>query len=156
MEKRFKYLFFIIFMFCALSTKAQDNNDTLDTSTKTKLLKPFLNLDARRSYFLGEWVRMGGLRIGVEYYEKYRFGLGAYNSARVQLPNYNGAPENSLVSVGFSYSTIFFEYVFKRNYRWEISAPILWGTGVADLSIQNQTSEIDTTFTTPRIPVIST
>jgi hypothetical protein len=98
---------------------------------------------------------MNGLRLGLEYYEKYRFGLGFYGSDRVSIPKFSKAPPGANVEVEFNYNTVFFEYVFIENYRWEISAPLLWGSGTANFHYLNENGA-EVSALSQKIPVIST
>lgn len=99
-----------------------------------KKWKVLVGLDARRSYFNDQKVKINGLRIGAQYKGVHRFGFGFYelrgsifikNSVVDQPDAIN--PTDLRVSVDFS--TLFYERVLYKVPKWEVSLPIYLGSG---------------------------
>ena len=113
--------------------------DTTPKPDKNKV-KFILQLDARRSFVLNQSVRFYGLRLGLEYNYKHRFGIGIYGindpvlltNAPVLVPSRDSIdPFIDTVDLmfDFDYWSFFYERVIYRNRRWEASVPIHLGLG---------------------------
>jgi hypothetical protein len=103
-------------------------------SVGKKKWKILVGLDARRSYFVSQKIKINGIRLGTQYKGVHRFGFGFYslskeiefkgleiNQADAQLP--------SKILVDVNYNSLFYERVFLKTKRWEISFPIHLGRG---------------------------
>lgn len=99
-----------------------------------KKWKPILGFDAFRSFYSGEPVKFNGFRIGVQFKGVHRFGFGFYglknniyfNDIDV---NYPLATDTSLVKFNLNYSAFFYERVFFRTKKIEVSFPVYLGGG---------------------------
>lgn len=107
-----------------------------------KKWKVFFDLDARRSSYLEQKIKINGIRIGANYKGVNRFGIGLY--ALKDKINIQGIEVNKLdaaiepdVKVTFSITTFFFEKVFFKSKRWEISFPTYLGVGSANSEYKN-------------------
>ena len=101
---------------------------------KHKKWKFLLGFDARRSFFAGKPVKIGGLRIGMEYKGIHRFGFGLYQLKKnviftdVPVDRPDGA-DTSRLKFALEFGTLFYERVVYGNKKWEISVPISLGRG---------------------------
>ncbi len=99
-----------------------------------KKWKLVLGLDARRSFYQSQKVKINGLRIGAQFNGVHRFGFGFYalsekllfKTISVDEPN---AFQPSKVLVDVNFNTIFYERVFLKTKKWEISLPLYLGGG---------------------------
>lgn len=114
--------------FCQDSTKM--GVDFFPKTYGEKKWKPIICLDARRSYFAGNKVKINGLRFGASYKGVHNFGFGFYwlnknvvfdNITHLDPNQDNTAPE---VRFTLGYSSIFYERVFIRTTRWEVAFPL--------------------------------
>lgn len=103
---------------------------------KAKLIFAF---DARRSFVLGNKVKLNGLKVGIELHEKYRFGLGFYAMSdpveykgKIDQSKYPAATDTLLFQ--FNYFGSFHDYVWLRTKRWELTSPIHLGIGGIEIS----------------------
>ncbi len=100
----------------------------------TKKWRPIIGFDAYRSFYSGAPVKFNGLRFGVEYKGVHRFGFGFYGLKKdliftdlvVESPY---STDTSQVKFKLNYSAFFYERVFYKTKRWEISIPIYLGGG---------------------------
>jgi hypothetical protein len=128
-----KILFVMTFLL--MGYKSYSINDTIIQKKSEKSdFKFFFALDARRSFVLEKNSKFNGLKLGFTYKDKHRFGLGIYGMQQplrfvgdVDKTNYPDATDT--VSFNFSYSSIFYEYVWLKNKRWELSSPLHLGLG---------------------------
>ncbi len=138
----FKKLFIFIVLINFYSTQVFGEINTSDSS-KVKLFpksvgkkkwKLLVGLDARRSFFESQKVKINGVRLGVQLKGVHRFGFGFYklskeivfNNLIVDKPDAQ-IPTKVLVNV--NYNSIFYERVFLKTKRWEISFPLHLGKG---------------------------
>ncbi len=138
-----KKLFIFIVLINFYSTHLFGEVNITD-STKVKLFpksignkkwKLLVGLDARRSFFESQKVKINGIRLGVQLKGVHRFGFGFYNLSKditfnnmaVDKPDAQ-IPTKVLVDV--NYNSIFYERVFLKTKRWEISFPLHLGKGL--------------------------
>ena len=82
------------------------------------------SFDGRNSFSQGSTVRVGGLRVGMEYLRVHRFGIGFYDlSAEVRQEVYT-SPDTSFspASLTLAYRSIYYERVLLLDRKWELSA----------------------------------
>lgn len=126
--------------FEALSFSSSNQNDTSKVQLFPKFVgkkkwKLLVGLDARRSFFESQKVKINGIRLGGQFKGVHRFGFGFYslskeleftgldiNKADAQLP--------SKILVDVNYNSLFYERVFLKTKRWEISFPLHLGGGL--------------------------
>lgn len=99
-----------------------------ETEEKPKKdFKFIFQFDGRRSFVLGQPTPFTGLKIGLEYKEVHDFGLGFYgtkNEVRAKLKN---TPNEILAQL--NYNTLFYQYVFYHDEKWEFNLPLNFGGG---------------------------
>lgn len=118
----------------SLSFNDSTNRKIFPNTYGDKKWKVLFGLDARRSYFKDQKVKINGLRLGAQYKGVHRFGLGFYaigESFIIKNINVDQAdainPTTIRVNVGFS--TLFYERVFYKVPKWEVALPIYLGSG---------------------------
>lgn len=96
-----------------------------------KNFKFLLSFDNRNSSVLNESVKFNGLKIGVEYKEVHDFGLGIYST---RIPVKKEAKQKGVdVEATLNYTTLFYQYAFLHNDKWELAVPFHIGNGRANL-----------------------
>ena len=135
---------FIIILYIILNVQANaqlnryfsfDSTRTFFPSTYgVKKWRPMIGFDAFRSFYSGAPVKFNGLRMGVEFRGVHRFGFGFYGLKKdliftdldIQNPY---ATDTSMVKFKLNYAAFFYERVFYKNRKWEVSIPIYLGGG---------------------------
>lgn len=133
----FFFIFFIntVFSFNNFSVIKDSTQRVLfPKSYGEKKWKIILGLDARRSYFNSQKVKINGLRIGAQYKGVHRFGFGFYGlsqsiTIKNVVVNELDAPQTTDLRINVDFSTLFYERVFYKVPKWEISLPAYLGSG---------------------------
>lgn len=109
---------------------------------KVKKAKLLFAFDARRSFVLGNKVKFNGIKLGVELHEKHRIGLGIYAlqrpvkfTGKINRMEYPDATDT--LYFNFSYSGVFYDYIWLRTKRWELTTPLHLGLGGLELTYQD-------------------
>lgn len=102
-----------------------------------KKWRPAIGFDAFRSFYSGTPVKFNGLRFGLEFRGVHRFGFGFYGLKRDLVftdlsVDYPLATDTSLVKFNLNYAAFFYERVFYKNRKWEVSIPLYLGGGGLD------------------------
>lgn len=118
---------------------------------KEKNWKFLFAFDARSSFIRFDGAthnaKLFGLKLGATYKKRHRFGWGVYFLQSNKTPIVvekglvprldtitNEVVLDTLVHrVNFGYQSLFYEYVFYQKQRWEFSAPLHIGLGVAEV-----------------------
>ncbi|MBL4753115.1 MAG: hypothetical protein JKY52_05915 [Flavobacteriales bacterium] len=96
--------------------------------------KLVLGLGGHNSLVGGEKVRIGGLRLGLEFRKKWRFGI-SFNQLSPPIQRIGGTEQNTIFyRVEFGYAGLFGEYILLNNRRWEFSTGLLLGVGSTDIA----------------------
>lgn len=92
-------------------------------------------LDGRNSFDDGSPVRVGGLRLGLEFKRVHRFGIGFYGLSEIERDNFQTL-DNGIVParLKLDYSTFYYERVLYFSRRWEISGTAHLGSGQIKIS----------------------
>lgn len=117
-----------------------------------------LSFDSRQSFVLGRLTKMNGLKIGIEFYDRYRFGFGFYKmNAPIELKPIPIENSNDTIfsNFEFEYSTVYLEYVLYQDYKWEVSVPLSIGTGTGTIKAYLKSSGYDTTVVIKGIPLVA-
>ncbi len=134
--------YLVILFWCLAAFKQQTSLSQNHDSTRVffpkyygvKKWRPLIGFDAYRSFYSGAPVKFNGLRLGVELKGVHRFGIGFYGLKKdlifsdlvVDSPL---ATDTSQVKFQLNYSAFFYERVFYKNKRWEVSIPLYLGGG---------------------------
>lgn len=141
MIRFFFILFSILVLISATHGFAGQTEDSsrvfFPTAYGHKKWKPMVGFDAFRSFYSGTPVKFNGLRFGVQYKGVHRFGFGFYglkkdlyfSNLEVSAPE---ATDTSLVKFQLNYAALFYERVFYKSKKWEISFPVYLGGGGLD------------------------
>jgi hypothetical protein len=99
-----------------------------------KKWKPLVGLDARRSYFREQKVKINGLRLGVQYNGVHRFGFGFYALKKkillkdIFIDEIDAQTPTNL-RINLQFTTIFYERVLFKIPKWEVALPVYLGNG---------------------------
>ena len=96
--------------------------------------KLVLGLGGHNSLVDGEKVRIGGMRLGLEFKRKWRFGLGLNYLNPAILRDGGTDLDPIFYKIDFAYFSIFGEYIILNNRRWEVSFPLVFGGGATTIS----------------------
>lgn len=113
-------------------SKAQSIDDSIAPPPKPKagFISNFIfQIDNRTENYYDVRGRMNGLKLGFEFYKRFRTGIGFYSNNdfyRIESPV---IIDSAFRSARFNYATYFAEIVFFRNFRWEFSTIAQFGSG---------------------------
>lgn len=123
---------------------AQEATDSLPKERKIKKAKLYFAFDASRSLIREPNVKFNGFKIGVELQEKHRLGISFHGlsepvrfKGRINRKEYPEATDTLFFN--FNYASIFYDYVWLRTKRWELTSPIHLGSGNIEISYQDTT-----------------
>lgn len=154
----------ILFLVLFMPSYGQSDTASVDTSEvyipkyqKTKRRKLVFELDGRTTLIQGEWLRLGGFRIGMEYREKFRLGLAShYVQSPVPLRNNSGFKSMHRGEFNFRYNSIFYDYIILHNFRYAVEFSAELGGGKANFFLYNhETDDLDTTITSTKLSNMS-
>ena len=112
------------------------NKDTTAIGSDSRL---FFKVNSRRSLVSDGKISIRGFRLGTEFNEKHRLGVGVFDSglyglnggAIVPFFDIELSPSPLQVQVDLGYFTVFYEYVLYRNKKWHVTFDHQWGIGKA-------------------------
>jgi len=114
---------------------------TEDTNKFWHKPKFVLGLMGHNSFIAGKKVHLGGVRVGLEFNQRWRFGLGR-NYFNPPVHHQGGTEQDpKFYRVKFAYSNVFGEYIILNNRRWEISCPLVLGGGSTTIAVRE--NEVD-------------
>lgn len=135
-------LLIILIILSATNSVSQSKNIFTYDSTRQlfpskhgeKKWRPVIGFDAFRSFYSGAPVKFNGLRFGMEYRGVHRFGFGFYGLKRDLVftdlsVDYPLATDTSMVKFKLNYAALFYERVFYKTKKWEVSFPVYLGGG---------------------------
>jgi len=117
---------------CALlSLSYSGRSQSLDSLLFHKSPAPFFSLDSRNSRVVGNPVRLFGLKVGLEWAERYRAGFGFYRvTTRFNRLVRAGDQHPDVKSrFRFRYYSLFGEYRFFHNKKWTFNGTVHLGLG---------------------------
>ena len=86
--------------------------------------------DDRSLFAVKPSTKIDGIRLGVELFQKFRFGYGYYYLGKERtLDSYIFGKDTLRQKLKLQYTGPFFEYVFFEDFRWEFSVPVSVGFG---------------------------
>ena len=155
---KFAFVLISLFFIISIDTSAQKQKDEffydLGLALKKKPTLSF-RFDNRNSFITNYRAWIYGVKIGLQFKDKFRTGLdfsmlhtGIYINQNVE---YEGEIYNGVSSkLHLEYASIFAEYVFYKTPKWEFTLPIQIGGGVSyfKYNIDNKS------FTNNMAPVI--
>lgn len=113
----------ISFLLVSNSTHAQ-LFDSISNSFNYKP-KPLVKLEARNAFVTSSFVKMKGIKIGLNYHRKVRLGIG-YTWMK---DDYDITYKQDSGQLNFGYGLAFFEYSFHHSKHWHLEIPIQIGLG---------------------------
>jgi len=146
LQRLFFYILIIITSFTSYSQNRFEKKGKPRTFfpqySGEKKWKMYFAFDARRSFLLQQQIKINGFRVGVAFKGVHRFGIGIYSltdkisidGITVKNPDAHESPN---VRVSFGITTLFYERVFYKTKRWEVSFPAFIGTGSINSEYKN-------------------
>lgn len=96
--------------------------------------KPLIGMDNHYTAFFGQNTNFWGAKIGLELMQNYRMGFGAYYMPKkVAITPQVSDTDTIYRKFRMHYYTTFFEWIFIRNFRWELAMPVSAGYGRAEV-----------------------
>jgi len=130
-----KYLFQIIFFACQLVFAQISQAQLFDTIKSDMKTKPVFHykLDSRSAFIGNRNANVWGIKMGIGYNKRIRFGIG-YNYLKSRLPAkvnlispQTGEPIKTRLRL--RYISFYTEYVYFKKNKWELSVPVQLGIG---------------------------
>jgi hypothetical protein len=161
--KSVKIILLVIFCLFGLQSFAQLTKQQKYDSLRAKLVadssriyrekkyKFLLALDNRNSFVhTNKKVSVGiqGIQLGVVINDKHSIALGFYSALGHQTAHAQDDQSNRTVKVNtkMGYATLFYEYEFFENKRWDIGVPVEIGSGYYQTSVTDSADRPIPTF----------
>ncbi len=109
----------------------------LGLMSQEKLFSPILGFDAHQSRFLGEFIRVGGIKLGFKINPNIRHGIGFHFTDFVRVNDIVENQDTFLTKMSFNSAEFFFDYTVFENKKWQINLESALGSGRAKLSLQD-------------------
>ncbi|GAB5539880.1 MAG: hypothetical protein Salg2KO_19830 [Salibacteraceae bacterium] len=127
----------------SLDINAQDT--VVYAKPKAGFVSNFIfQFDNRNERYYNTRARLNGLKIGLEFYKRFRTGFGFYSNNNFYRMSFPEAPIDQSFTARLSYSTWFNELVVFRSFRWELAPSVATGTGEIQLQTFDRTGSIPT------------
>lgn len=127
-----RFIFVLLFLFQVIISQAQ----FLDTIKACMHKKPKLvfKFDNRYSFVSNNSARIRGLKLGIDFGDKVRFGAGWHSLESSVVGEYPVDSMGIIIDtvpsfLRMSYVGFFAEYVLYRTKKWEFSIPVQFGLG---------------------------
>jgi hypothetical protein len=126
---------FLVMLFSFNTAEAQ----LMDTISYSLHKKPrfFITLASHNTFIDRQYANVGGLRMGLNFNQRIRFGIGFFglaNNSVVTKIHPEGTPENYVTNgrLDFGYVSLSGEYFFYNDYPWQCTfTPFHFGFGEA-------------------------
>jgi hypothetical protein len=141
------YLLILFIGFQGIFSQSQDSITSIEKPKKERAIrksKMYFAFDASRSFLSEPNVRFNGIKIGVELMEKHRLGLAIYgltNQVRFmgEIDQNEYPTSTDTLYFNFTYASVFYDHVWLRTKRWELTTPFHIGMGGIDISYLDTT-----------------
>lgn len=120
----------ILFFISFLSAFSQSDSTIVDDEKEQKW-KFIFEFDNRRSFVLDKPAPFSGLKIGAEYMSVHDFGIGFYSTQQPVRAIAKNHQNEVLAQI--DYTTLFYQYAFYQNHKWEFAVPFHLGGGSTDI-----------------------
>lgn len=140
-----RHLLLILSLTCIINIPSviAGTPEVKDTAIKhvIKFARPVFNFDSRYSFINHQQVRISGFKIGVEWIEKFRTGLGFYGLSTTlnkELEVIKDPQERLDGRFRFNYLALYGEYVLLSRQKWEVSFPLQFGLGIMSIESRDK------------------
>lgn len=157
-------LYLLVFLVSFLSLQSQPAIDTIKYSMRQKPVL-FGKVGTRNSFIDNNRAEVLGVQLGLNYVNNVRMGIGynqLYSSASVFdqqffFKNKNNITESANAHLQLAYFSVWAEYVYYRNHKWQLSIPLQIGMGQAyyKYTVNNETKRFDRNFIFVYEPAVS-
>ena len=106
--------------------------------SKPKLV---IGFDSRRSFLANRDIRITGAKVGIDLDHRFRTGVAMHGLTSKYERTFIVDNDTTQSALRFSYLSIWAEYVFFRNKRWEFSTPVYLGVGKSKYSQFEESTE---------------
>lgn len=135
----FSALFTYSFSYSLAQSTEKDLFQKIEESLETKP-KFYISFDNKNSFISNRSGWFLGAKVGLEYDNIFRIGIGFNGLYNKTYSTYINDIKKTEEVLSFNYISIFAEYIFKNNKRYEFSLPISLGFGyswLGDLKTSN-------------------
>lgn len=135
-----------------------DSNHEYSADEKKKRNTKFLfSFDSRNSHMSGEWAKIFGVRFGMEFAQRYRWGLGVYSLREPLQLTERTVLDKKITPVmqEFAYTAWFTEYLFHHDYRWTAGVMMSYGNGRAKIGLYDRDMNLDSVIAVNKIPIFA-
>lgn len=126
-----------LFLFALLLFSTQLKAQLMDSISKSFTYKPsiYFNYGSQYSFIENRFASVQNLRIGIDYSGIFKWGIG-YNWLSKNFPERTEVHQimPGTARFNFNYVSVFAEYTFFKNPRWEATIPAQIGGGLANYS----------------------
>jgi len=158
---KFKYILVILTVFaCSLSFSQNDSLGSEVLVEKKNAIKFHFAFDARRSFVINHKAKFNGITVGIEVKDKHRFGLSFHGmKSKVQFIGeinkdlFPNATDTLLFE--FSYVSFYYDKIWLKNKRWELSTPLHTGVGGINLRYKDTSGKVSAPFLNQGAYVVS-
>lgn len=141
---KFSYLI-ILGVFSGLLITMTSDAQTLDSLEASRKVELFFKLNSRRSFVAGGKISIRGFRLGAEFRDRHRVGVGIFDSglfglnggAIIDFFDLELSPSPLQVQVDLGYVALFYEYALYKNKKWNINFDTQIGIGKANKKFKN-------------------
>lgn len=132
MQKLFRLSYLLLFLLIPTVLSAQSSNDSIWRKPRF-----FLQLDRYNSIVADRGADMLGIKAGLEFGKKYRFGIGIFNLKSDIIEYKKLSPEQAAeapadtvkAQLNMGYVPLCFEYIFYNAGKWQFGVPVHLGFG---------------------------
>ncbi len=156
-----KFILVVLALLTCLYGFSQSDSLSSDASmNQKKHIKFHFSFDARRSFVMNQKSKFNGITIGIEVKEKHRFGLSFHGmKSKIQFIGdiykdlFPKATDTLLFD--FSYLSFYYDKIWLKNKRWELSSPLHNGAGGVNLRYKDTLGNVSVPFLKQGVYVVS-
>jgi len=120
-----------------------------------KTISPVFSFDAHQSKFLGQWIRVGGVKLGLSINKNFRYGIGFYTTNFARIEDLITEKHSFLSKMRFNYQVFFLDYSFINTEKWDVSTEFSMGSGRAEVTFTEINNLFDSISNSPKLVITS-